>query len=331
MEMHSRPVAVKRWLVAVLALTLTCLVVACTNTAATQPSPPASSTDPVATAIPFGDLPGALPLLESARPGAAAELWEHEGLVARRVRNVGMPTLTPVLPDKAKATGTAVIVAPGGAFMALSIDKEGYDVARWLAGRGIAAFVLKYRLNETPPDPAEAQKATIAMITAAMQKGAPIQVTPEALADAMAAVRLVRARSTEWGVDPRRVGFVGFSAGAITALAVVTGEQIDARPDFIAPIYPPMDAQTVPADAPPMFLAIALDDPLFALGRPLPLIDSWRNARRPVEVHLFERGSHGFGMASTSKASALWIDEFHAWMDDRGLLRKTAPAPHANP
>ncbi len=151
--------------------------------------------------------------------------------------------------------------------------------------------------------------------------GPPDLATPaETLEDAQAAVRLVRARAREWNIDPARVGFVGFSAGAITAVSVGLSEDSSARPDFIAPIYGSMAARTVPADAPPMFLAVALDDQLMVRGPGLGLIEAWRAARRPIEVHLYERGGHGFGMTSNSPASALWIDEFHAWMMSRGIV-----------
>ena len=270
--------------------------------------------------IPAPDQPGAIPLLPAPDKTALPEQWELREFGNRSVRNVTNPTLTPFLPDPAKATGVAVIVAPGGAFHILAIDHEGYQVARWLADHGIAAFVLKYRTIPAPRDPKGFDHAIAAYMMAGLKSNS-FETPANALADAQAAVRLVRARAKAWGVDPARVGFVGFSAGAMTTLSVGIAPEKDARPDFIAPIYPPMVARDVPADAPPMFLAIALDDPLFANGKPLPLIDSWRTAHRPLEVHLYEKGSHGFGMSNRSAGSALWIDEFQAWMKDRGLLK----------
>ena len=270
--------------------------------------------------IPTPALPGAIALLPSGSTATTGEIWEQRGPGDRSVRNVSTPTLTPFLPDPAKATGAAVIVAPGGAFHILSYDNEGTAVARWLAGHGIAAFLLKYRTIQTGAD----QKSFNTAISAYMKAGIESQkfdTPPEALADAQAAVRLVRARAAQWKVDPVRVGFVGFSAGAMTTLSVGLTDDKGARPDFIAPIYPPMTARDVPADAPPMFLAIALDDPLFGAGRPLTLIESWRGAKRPLEVHLYEKGSHGFGMANWSAGSALWIDEFYAWMKDRRIVK----------
>jgi len=270
------------------------------------PAPPET-----AKAIPLGSAPAA----------GGAEQWESFG-GQRIVRNVTAPTLTPVLPDPAKATGAAVIVAPGGGFLMLSMDNEGYPVARWLADHGVAAFVLKYRTRETPRDPGAFLAAMGSLMHSAVQgPTASIATPPEALADAQAAVRMVRARAKTWGVDPTRVGFLGFSAGAMTALSVGLAEDVAARPDFIAPIYGPLTARPVPADAPAMFLAVALDDPLMARGKSLELIDAWRAAKRPVEAHLYEHGGHGFGMTGKRPASRLWIDELYAWMSDGGWLK----------
>lgn len=301
--------------------TIACLAASVTPSAclAEAQAPAASLPSAYHGEIPAPSQPGAIPLLKTPPQARFPERWDQQGQDNRSVRNVSNPTLTPVLPDPAKATGAAVIVAPGGAFYALSIDSEGYKVAHWLADHGVAAFVLKYRLQETPPDPREAS-AVMATRMKAATTAKPLETPAEALADAQSAVRLVRSRAAEWGVDPARVGFVGFSAGAMTALSVGLADDRASRPDFIAPIYPPMSARAVPADAPPMFVAIALDDPLFAKGKSLGLIDSWRSAGRPIEVHLYGRGGHGFGMNSRGAAARLWIDEFYAWMKDRGLL-----------
>jgi acetyl esterase/lipase len=258
--------------------------------------------------------------------GGLAEQWEnfHGDQI---VRNVRASTLTPLLSEPSKANGAAVIVAPGGAFLYLSMSNEGYPVARWLADHGIAAFVLKYRTHPTPRDPKELPGTVSSFIGNAMKSPegvSAIKTPPEALEDAEAAVKLVRARAKEWHIDPARVGFLGFSAGAMTALSVGLTAQVGARPDFIAPIYGPMSALAIPADAPPMFVAVALDDVLMAQGKKLDLIDSWRSAGRPVEAHLYAHGNHGFGMSGRRPASALWIEEFYAWMSDSGLLKPSA-------
>ena len=290
-----------------------CFLATAVTTAAAQPPMPAP-------AGPVKPLPEGILLYGSPKAGAPPEQVEELG-VQRVVRNVVDPTLTPFLPDPAKATGAAVIVAPGGAFMMLSIDSEGYEVARWLAGHGVAAFVLKYRLRETPRD----QASFLTGLRELLQGDASgarhdVPATPQtSLADAEAAVRMVRSRAAEWKIDPRRVGFVGFSAGAMLTVSIGFDADVSLRPDFIAPIYGWFGPQNVPAGAPPMFAAIAVDDPL--LGKTnFELIFAYRAAQRPVEFHLYEKGGHGFGMNHQGTTSDLWMDEFYAWMKDRGEL-----------
>lgn len=287
-------------------------------------APAAGSLSSIFKPIPPDDVPGAIPLRPPVRK-AAPEQWElmsWGGMENRSIRNVVNPTLTPVLPDPAKATGVAVIVAPGGGFRGLSIDMEGFKVARWLADRGIAAFVLKYRLIPTPRDAGSYMQSVMAVMSNRNPEELFRDPTPEALEDALAAVRLVRQRSAEWQLAPGKLGLIGYSAGAITALGAGLTADPAARPDFIAPIYPTMVARQVPADAPPMFLAIALDDPLFAAGKSLGLIESWRQAKRPLEVHLYEKGAHGFSMNDRFNAASLYLDQFRAWMIDRKIIVK---------
>lgn len=264
---------------------------------------------------PFAD-PAAIPLTK-AKP-TVPENWDRFGGNSRIVRNVTAATLTPVLPDPAKATGAAVIVAPGGGFFMLSIDNEGYDVARWLADHGVAAFVLKYRVTPTPVDPAAFLAE--AKIRTPRSDAMEIPGLANAVEDARAAIRLVRARAGEWGIDASRVGFAGFSAGAITTLSVALEGPADARPDFIAPIYGPVGARKIPADMPPTFAAISYDDMPMLIGD-LGLPNSYRTAGRPLEFHLYESGGHGYGMRKQEKTSDLWIEQFYAWMKSRGLLK----------
>ena len=264
-------------------------------------------------------LPQGILLYGTPKAGALPE--QFDGKWPRRVvRNVVDPTLTPFLPDPAKATGAAVIVAPGGGFVMLSIDNEGYVVAQWLADHGIAAFVLKYRVRETDRDPAVNAANNRKMFQEGVTSANNTLGTPDtSMADAEAAVRMVRSRAAEWKIDPKRVGFVGFSAGAMLALDIGFDKDTTVRPDFIAPIYGPFGPRDVPADAPPMFAAIAVDDPL--LGRTnLELIFAYRAAHRPVEFHWYEKGGHGFGMRYMRATTDMWIDEFYTWMKDRGEL-----------
>jgi acetyl esterase/lipase len=279
-------------------------------------TPIATPAQPTAIVLPTGPLPGA----------TVRESW-HSQYGSVFARNVTVATLTPFLPSPDKANGTAVIVAPGGGFTSLSMQNEGWDVARALAARGVAAFVLKYRLNQTPQDLGAYEQSMRAMMSGTSPRPRP---TPEAmmanlapqLADAQAAFALVGRRATEWHVDPNRVGMVGFSAGAMLTMATTLNGQ-GTKPAFIGTIYGPLSAVTVPAGAPPLFVALAADDPLFGNGG-FGLIDSWRAAKRPVEFHLFEQGGHGFGMYPKTTTSTGWFDEFARWMDMHGWLK---PAP----
>jgi acetyl esterase/lipase len=270
--------------------------------------------------------PDAIPLYGDKTPGSAdTEVWGRMGGTSLGVRNVTRPTLTPVLPDPAKATGAAVIVAPGGAFMGLAMEHEGWAVARALADRGIAAFVLKYRLIATPRDSAEADRFMGSMMmkeVAAPMDGALLKQS-FAPADAKAALAMVRAGATKWQIDPARVGIIGFSAGAMTARRVALDPDPVVRPAFVGYIYGPQDAEAVPADAPPLFNAIALDDMLFP-SKGFPIAAAWLAAKRPVEIHGYQTGNHGFGLGRPGTSNRLLIDEFVAWLAMNKFL--SAPA-----
>lgn len=260
-------------------------------------------------------------------PGATArESWYHQ-YDRNFVRNVTVATLTPYLPDPTKATGTAVIVAPGGGFRSLSMENEGSDVARALAARGVAAFVLKYRLNQTPAEMGAFERSMAEMFAGAgrprkqpdVRRDAP-SLVPQ-LADSRAAFALVRRRAGEWHVDPNRIGMVGFSAGAMLTLQTAL-QAPHLRPAFIGIIYGPLQMVTVPAEAPPMFVALAADDPIFG-GRDFGLVESWIAAKRPVEFHLYEQGGHGFGMYPKTTTSTGWFNAFVSWLDMHGLLKRS--------
>lgn len=269
--------------------------------------------------------PTAIPLGTGTLPGATApEAW-HSQYNSVFARNVVDATLTPFLPDPAKATGTAVVVAPGGGFRTLSMENEGWDVAKALAAKGVAAFVLKYRLIQTPRDMPAFERSMAEMFsTTAARPPRPkpdkmmANLAPQ-ITDARAAFALIRRRAGEWHVDPDRIGMVGFSAGAMLTMATTVAGQ-DAKPAFIGNIYGPLASMTVPADAPPLFIALAADDPFFA-NSGYGLIDAWKAAKRPVEFHLYEQGGHGFGMYQKPTTSTGWFDAFVRWMDMHGLLK----------
>jgi acetyl esterase/lipase len=244
------------------------------------------------------------------------------------VRDTTEASLLPVLPDAAKATGTAMVVAPGGAFMTLSWDMEGMQVARMLADHGIAAFVLKYRLDPTPRDwPGFAKMMRERMTGWIGKPGERLRIVtpPYAVADGIAALKLVRSRASEWHVDPSKVGMIGFSAGARATLRVTIDAAPADRPAFAAMLYPPMETVSVPADAPPAFVAMATDDPLSGRAG-YGLIESWIAARRPVEFHAYQQGGHGFGLGRQGTTTPGWTEAFLRWLDLNGFGAKAQPA-----
>ncbi len=242
-------------------------------------------------------------------------------------RNISTATLTPVLPEPGKANGAAIIVAPGGGFRWLSMGNEGWEVAQALAKKGIAAFVLKYRLQPTPESLdgfRESMNRTFA--AAARPVETPQGATPPSpprwdlsnqLADAEAAYALIVRRAKEWGVDTTRLGMIGFSAGAgLTMHCTLNSKSMKLA--FIGPIYGGMGPVEVPKDAPPMFNVIATDDFLFR-GQ-FGVIDSWFKAGRPVEFHLYQTGGHGFGLGNPNRTSNRWFEAFTHWLDVNGFL-----------
>jgi acetyl esterase/lipase len=249
-------------------------------------------------------------------PGVApgSEHWtQHERTytntpVGTVIQNVVTPTLTAYLPAKGKSTGTGVIVAPGGAFVALAIDLEATDVAHWLQQRGIAAFVLKYRTVEKKQDGIPAMD----MDTAGRY----------GIADGIQALRVVRRHAKEWGVAPDRVGFIGFSAGAMVASGALLQPDAAARPDFAALIYgAPFGAMPrIPAALPPVFMAWAKDDQV-ALRPVVRFRDALVAAGQKPEVHEYAAGGHGFGMKKQGTPSDRWIDDLYRWMQGQRLTR----------
>jgi acetyl esterase/lipase len=251
-------------------------------------------------------------------PGVApgSESWTHKEItiadtpIGTVVLNVVTPTLTAYLPDKAKATGSGVIIAPGGAFVALAIDLEGNDVARWLQQRGIAAFVLKYRIMEKKGEG----------IPAGMNMD---EAGKFGIADGIQAIKVVRQHAAEWGVAPDRIGFIGFSAGAMVASGTLLQTDAAARPNVTAMIYggPFGVMPAIPAKLPPMFMAWAQDDPL-VLAPVIKFYDALKAAGHKPEVHIFANGGHGFGMRKQSTSSDHWIDAFYYWLEAQGFTKR---------
>ena len=246
-------------------------------------------------------------------------------------RNISTATLTPFIPDRDKANGAAVIVAPGGGFRWLSMGNEGWEVAEALAKQGITAFVLKYRLfptaasldefsawmNRPRPAPSKTDNDTNENPPA---RPAPMDLTNQ-LEDAEAAYNLIVKNAEQWGIDTDRIGMIGFSAGAGLTMHATLHSKI-MKLAFIGPIYGGMGPVAVPDNAPPMFNVIASDDFLF--NAQFGIIDSWFRAGKPVEFHLYQNGGHGFGLGNPNRTSNRWFDAFIHWLDvNRFLIGKS--------
>jgi len=269
-------------------------------------------------------------------PGVApgSESWTHEEEVFANeageecVRNVVVPTLTPFLPAE-RSCDTGVIIAPGGGLMALGMGSEGYAMARWLNERGVAAFVLKYRLIYTGPSLEQMALEFMDRVEEMIVRGpdgSPIGMAdagrvPLALgaADVGQAVRLLRSRSEEFGVRPDAIGLVGFSAGGLVGAEAALTEDKEGRPDFLGHIYGSFADREVPADAPPFFAAVAADDELCA-GYALQAFTRWRAASAPAELHVYSSGGHGFGIGRTGRSVDTWTDRFSDWLVELGFM-----------
>jgi acetyl esterase/lipase len=255
------------------------------------------------------------------QPAASPGEREKRAPFGTVVTNVEDATLTIYRPDPAKANGTAVIVAPGGAFHMLSIENEGEAVAQWLNGLGVTAFVLRYRLLTTGGDLPFAMLRYMTNLPKLAVAVEPLR--PLATADGEQAVRHVRANAARYGVKPGRVGLMGFSAGGAVTVWTMLANKSDARPDFAAAIYPGLlpDPIAAPEKAPPLFVAVADDDKL-SRDDSARLDAAWRAAGARSEFATFPKGGHGFGMKRQDKPSDLWTERMEAWMNALGVLGK---------
>lgn len=266
-------------------------------------------------------------------PGSEGWTWGEQVMAApwntsrRMVRNVVVPTLTVFKP--AKPNGTSMVIAPGGAFHFLMVDHEGYDLARWATERGITAFVLKYRVMRTPDrdDEMLAFREDLTVRLQASRKASaphPSPLTEDgrlwAIADGRQAMRWVRERAGEFGIDPGRIGLAGFSAGGGLAVGVALEHEAESRPDFVCAVYPPHHLLQVPNDAAPLFLIISDDDLSVAPETATRLYEAWHAAGKAAELHIFGNGGHGWGMGKGGHLSDIWITLFDNWLRVRGLI-----------
>jgi len=274
-----------------------------------------------------------IPLYEGKAPGSENWTWSEQeysnnSFKTRVVYNVVKPTLTVYLPKPELATGTAVVVAPGGAFHILSIDNEGIEVAKWLNSKGIAAFVLKYRLvRSMTENPVAELMPKMQDFKKLDEINAP--VVEMAVADGKKAIEYVRSHAKELDILPNQIGIMGFSAGGALTLGVGLSYTAANRPDFIAPIYPKTDIFgpiKVPADAPPAWICAASDDQLGFAPHATALYDAWIGEKKIAELHMYQKGGHGFGMNKQKIPTDTWYERFGEWLKLQGLLKKLRPS-----
>jgi deazaflavin-dependent oxidoreductase (nitroreductase family) len=258
------------------------------------------------------------------------------------VHNVVIPTLTLFRAPASVATGTSVVIGPGGAFSILMVDYEGYEVARALANAGITAFVLRYRLRRTP-DREENMDAFLDRLGSELSPQDRTETQPPIAVDAIEeartwadadgrqAIRWVRQNARNLELNPGRIGIAGFSAGGGVAVSTALYGDPECRPDFVAGIYPAYRrAPVVPVDAPPLFLAAADEDVLVASGSTAALYQAWHNAGSPAELHIFCGGAHGFGI-QVDEPTGQWVGLFLTWLDALGLHRPRSVDRHSIP
>lgn len=302
----------KRWLAAA---TLLSAVAGLSSTAA-SPAPPTSGV--------------VIPLYPASttQPLGVQELHDTLDTGETLIYDVSAPTLEMYRPAPGKQNGTAVIVVPGGGFVALGYVRGGTDVARALADHGITAFVLKHRTVRGGDGPMRIPAVHMKEMEQMMSRaktGLPVEMPPfagepNAVEDGARAITLVRQRAGEWGVVPARVGMIGFSSGAYLAADLAIGPK-PSRPDFVGLIFGGLRTP-VPADASPAFIAGTADDD-YQPNDPILLYSAWRGAGVPAELHLYERGGHGFDLQAKGTTSDLWFGQFIAWMRMRELMPKS--------
>jgi len=272
-----------------------------------------------------------IPLYEGKAPGS--EDWDYEEIWfkvddwggEKLTRNVVDPTLEVFMPEISQTTGTAVIVCPGGGNHYLEYEKEGTVVAEWLANKGITAFVLKYRVHKTletnedfvkwyddrmnrPRAARESNNPTVPQLPARNFGGE----------DGIKAIEYVRENYNKYGIDPDKVGIMGFSAGAGVTMYVILNSSPEKQPNFAAPIYGRWRiGSEVPENAPPIFIACTANDRV-AFSSP-DLFKAWREAGKSAELHIYSKGAHGFGMRQTGLPVNTWFDRYYDWLKAEGF------------
>ncbi|MDX2045224.1 MAG: alpha/beta hydrolase [Chitinophagaceae bacterium] len=265
-------------------------------------------------------------LYKGTAPGSENWNWDEREIkvdIGRILFDVSKPSMVVYRP--LNPNGTAVIVAPGGAFHALAYDLEGVEVAKRLNAKGITAFVLKYRLvHEDPAHPENSIGTLMATKNFKRLDSINAPLIPLALEDGLTAVKYVRQHTADYRIDPNKIGFMGFSAGGTLTMSVVYSATDENRPNFVAPVYPYEKAiigSAVPSVKTPIFIACASDDDLGFAMHSVNIYRKWLEANQSAELHMYEKGKHGFGTKKQNLPVDSWMDRFTDWLTMHGLIK----------
>jgi acetyl esterase/lipase/lysophospholipase L1-like esterase len=275
-----------------------------------------------------------IPLYNGAAPGSESWTYTNQEYTLNGspiAYNISSPTLTAYLPDPAIATGTGVIICPGGGFYVLGMQYEGTEVAKYLNQKGVACFILKYRTGQShTANPALELRSQMADQAGFVEKIKPL--VPLAVADGRAAIKYVRAHAAEYNLSPSRIGIIGFSAGGAVTAGSAFNYHADDRPDFVAPIYayiPPEIQGPIASDEPPMFIVAATNDDLGLETHSVDLYSKVIAAKHDAELHIYLKGGHGFGTKKQGLPTDTWLDRFGDWLGLLGLLTPIDPKAQA--
>lgn len=265
-------------------------------------------------------------LYPNVAPGAEGWNWQERQTSVNDgkdvyVSNVVKPTLTVFPADPAKANGTAVVVCPGGGYYILAMSSEGTEVAQWLSKLGITAFVLKYRLTHTnTANPGQEFMSAVREPVKLMETYS--KIVPLSIADGKQALAYVRSHAAEYHINTDKIGIMGFSAGGGVAAGAAFNYTAANKPDFVAPFYPyvPPGLGTVPSDAPPMFIAIASDDDFHLVPSTIELYKQWQSNGHDAELHIYQKGGHGFDLRKRNLPVDTWTDRLTDWLKMNGFL-----------
>lgn len=280
---------------------------------------PEDSWPPAIRPIPAPTEPHGVPLSKRSdyKPGnwvqVGAEIW---------LQNVSHPSLIPYLAER-KSPGPALLIIPGGGFKFISMSNEGWPIAEEFAKKGISTFILKYRVDPSPTDPAAFKTMLLESFAQHRTKQGPalyeLESVRRAREDADAALLFIREHATDWNIDRNRIGVLGFSAGAITAISQAAASRVDSQPNFIAALYGSLSAVPPPEPTPPLFFAVAADDPLFE-HEDFALLKAWHASGGSTELHWYANGGHGFGSRKQGTTSDLWADQFMSWLRSQNVI-----------